>query len=96
MLKKLFKYSERDTSVRYYIFNIFGFALFLHYLHSSEEKDIYHNHPWNGISFIFGRYKEQIIGQDLKIRRGFRWVSAKKHHRIEVSFGPVWTLFFHF
>lgn len=89
----LFKVSRRDTCDRYYIFSLFGFALFVHRIHHDEEEGIYHNHPWNGISLILGSYMEQRFGEPLKKRWGLRWVPAKTHHRVE---GSVWTIFFHF
>lgn len=92
----MFKVSRRENCDRYYIFSLFGFALFVHYIHNDEEKDIYHNHPWSGISFIFGEYLEQRLNEGLKKHSWFHWLPAKTHHRLELPNGPVWTLFFHF
>lgn len=91
----MFRVSRRDTADRYYIFQLWGFALFLHYLHKSEDVGVFHNHPWTGISLILGHYYEQRLGERLKKCYGIRWVPAKVHHRIEIT-KPVWTVFFHF
>ncbi len=89
------KVSRRDNLDRYYLFSRWGFALFLHHVHHDEEPDLYHSHPWSGLSFIFGRYREQRFGEKPKCRWGFHWVPARRHHRVDLPWGPVWTLFFH-
>lgn len=92
----MFKVSRRDNADRYYIFSLWGFALFVHHIHHSEEKDVYHSHPWSGFSLILGRYLEERCGDRPRIRRLLNFVPASRHHRIELPFGPVWTIFFHF
>lgn len=94
-LNKLIQVSRRETCDRYYVLPLFGFALFVHRLHRDEDKGIYHNHPWSGLSLILGRYLEQRHGEAPKMRWGFHWLPATKHHRIELPWGPVWTIFFH-
>lgn len=96
ILSRLFKVSKRDNADRYYVFSLFGFALFIHRLHNSEEIGVYHSHPWSGISLIFGRYVEERLNDHPRIRRLLHFVKATHPHRIELSYGPVWTLFFHF
>lgn len=92
----LFKVSERNTAKRYYVFSLFGFAIFIHRLYKDEEKGVYHNHPWSGISLILGSYLEQRFGEAPKLRRLFHFLPATTHHRLELPNGPVWTIFFHF
>ncbi len=90
------KISRRANADRYYLFEAFGFALFLHRLHHDEDEGIYHSHPWSGISLIFGSYLEEKLGQQPKLKSFFNFVDAFTPHRISLPFGPVWTLFFHF
>ena len=90
------KISRRETCDRYYITpKIFGCAAFLHRLYKNEREGVYHNHPWSGISIIFGSYLEERRGEQPKLKRFFNFVRAKTHHRIELPNGPVWTLFIH-
>jgi hypothetical protein len=90
------KVSRRDTCDRYYLISLFGFAVFLHRLHCDEEKGVYHNHPWSGISLIIGSYLEQRYGDRPRIRRLLHFLPATTYHRLELPNGPVWTIFFHF
>jgi hypothetical protein len=90
------KISRRETCDRYYITpKIFGYAVFLHRLHKNEKDGIFHNHPWSGVSLIFGSYLEQRLGESPKVKRFFNFVRGGTHHRIELPNGPVWTLFIH-
>ena len=93
------KVSKRENCDRYYLFQAFGYGIFLHRIHTDETKDVFHTHPWNGISFIFGSYKEQEIngGSAFEPKKisFFNFVRAKTPHRIEVKDKPVWTLFIH-
>lgn len=95
ILERLFLVSKRDNLDRYYIFKLFGFAIFLHRLHHNEHKDVFHNHPWNGFSIIFGKYLEEKTNGSTKLCIGFNWI-GEEPHRIELPYGPVWTLFIHF
>jgi hypothetical protein len=89
-----FTVSKRDNLDRYYLLKIFGFGIFLHHIHHDEDEGVYHNHPWSGLSIIFGSYIEQYWNQKPKIRRWFNWIRATRHHRVTL-FKPVWTLFIH-
>jgi hypothetical protein len=93
--KLMLKVSRRDNLDRYYLFKLFGFGLFLHYIHDDEDPWFFHNHPWNGISIIFGTYLEERHGKEPRLRTGFNFVRAERYHRVTLPFGPVWTLFFH-
>lgn len=105
ILDYLFKVSKRDNLNRYYIFKLFGFGLFIHRIHHDEEKDVFHNHPWNGISLIFGSYTEERFKKQRgtiniyklvkKTCRFFNIIKAEEHHRVELPKGPVWTIFLH-
>lgn len=89
------KISRRDTCDRFYLLQMFGIGVFIHKLHKSETKDVFHTHPWDGVSFILGSYNEQEIGQPIKRKSFFNFVKATTPHRIEVNDKPVWTLFIH-
>jgi hypothetical protein len=93
-LLSLFKVSKRENVDRYYLFKAFGFGVFLHNIHHDENPGVFHNHPWNMISFIFGSYVEEHLDGIKKKRRLFNYLPAKRHHRVELS-KPVWTLVFH-
>lgn len=92
ILDKLFKSSKKYNLERYYILKLFGYAIFLHKILKSDDN--YHTHPWNGISFIFGSYAEERMGQPVKRKWLFNYVAAKTPHRVFVD-KPVWTLFVH-
>jgi hypothetical protein len=88
------KVSRRDNLDRYYLLKLFGYGIFFHHIHHDEDKDVFHNHPWNGISIIFGSYREERYMQGKKLRRFFNLIKATRFHRVEIS-KPVWTLFIH-
>lgn len=87
--------SRRDNLDRYYLIQAFGFGVFLHRMHHDELKDVFHSHPWNGVSFIFGSYLEERLGEPPRLRRFFNLISAPVFHRVELPTGPVWSLFIH-
>ena len=64
-------------------------------MHHSEEKDIFHTHPWSGISFIFGSYSEEKLLLSSRKKQWFNWVKATVPHRVSLPDGPVWSLFIH-
>ncbi len=98
-LLKFFRVSKRDNCDRYYLLQVAGFGIFLHRLHTDEEKDLLHNHPWPYFSIIFGCYREELLPQDGYEVKRTRWffncAKSKTYHRIELPRGPVWSLLFH-
>lgn len=96
LLERLFRVSKRDNNDRYYVAKLFGFALFIHRIHTDEEPDVFHSHPWSGISLILGSYVEERPGDRKRKRRWLHYLPARQHHRLELPNGPVWTLFLHF
>ena len=88
------KISKRDNLDRYYLLKLFGYGIFLHHIHHSEEAGVYHSHPWNGVSIILGSYREQRLGEPLTSRMFLNLIKAKRFHRVEVD-KPVWSIFFH-
>ena len=90
------KVSRRDNLDRYYLLQAFGFGIFVHYIHDDEDVDVFHSHPWNGISLIFGSYLEEILSKPARLRRLFNLIKAPRHHRVTLPNGPVWSVFFHF
>lgn len=89
------KVSRRDNLDRHYLLQAFGLGIFLHRIHHDEEIDVFHSHPWDGISLILGSYLEERLGKAPRLRRWFNVVRASRHHRVTLPNGPVWTVFFH-
>lgn len=89
------KVSRRDNCDRYYVWQRWGFGLFIHKLHTTETPGVFHNHPWDGISLIIGSYREQTRGSRPVWRTFLNYVRAERHHRVEVD-SVVYTIFFHF
>lgn len=94
MLFGLIKVSKRDNVDRYYLLKLLGYGIFLHRIHHDEDIDTFHNHPWNGFSFIFGSYVEERHGQSKKRLWFFNKILATRFHRVELP-RPVWTVFVH-
>lgn len=91
-----FKVSKRDNLNRYYLIKLFGHGVFLHKIHH-DEPNSFHNHLWNGFSFVFGSYNEEFQGNSVnRVVRFFNKINAYKHHRVTLlDSKSVWTLFFH-
>lgn len=90
-----FRVSRRDSLDRYYLFKFLGFGVFLHRIKQSDPDTAFHTHPWDGVSLIFGSYTEHRFGKRSALRRFLNFVRATTPHRVELSRGPVWTIFFH-
>ena len=90
-----FKVSRRDNLHRYYVFEVFGYAMFIHHIHTDEQENIFHSHPWDGISFIFGFYLEQKLGCKPEKIGFVNLIKATEFHRVSLPYGPVWSVFFH-
>lgn len=89
LLKRLFRFSTAGPAlVRFYIVP----RVKLHYIFNSDDD--FHTHPWNGLSIIFGSYKEELENEPIKTRRFFNWVYANRPHKVTID-KPVWTLFIH-
>ena len=89
------KVSRRDTVDRYYLFKWRGYAVFLHRIHHSDDPTVFHTHPWPWFSVIFGRYTEQRLRERPAVRWLLNWSKSYVPHRVTLTHGPVWTLFFH-
>jgi hypothetical protein len=62
-----------------------------------DDVEVFHNHPWDGIAFVFGSYYEETPTTPLRLVRLFNRVRHRGSHRVELPHGkPVWTLFLHF
>lgn len=79
--------------VRYILFRVPWFGIFLHHIMRSDYDRALHDHPWGFISIILtGAYKEHTPQGVQEYRRGailFR--PAKWLHRLELS-EPMWSL----
>ena len=87
--------SRRDNLDRYYVLQWKGFGLFVHHIHHDELPDVFHSHPWSGVSFILGSYLEERFGEAPHLRRFFNAIRAERFHRVSLPNGPVWTVFVH-
>lgn len=95
----MLKISRGESLDRYYLLKFLGYGIFLHKIHHSDPPNLYHNHPWDGVSIIFGSYIEHRIGKywpfkTKSVRYGINWITGT-HHRVEIGEQPVWTLFIH-
>lgn len=92
----LLKVSRGASLDRIYLLKLWGYGLFLHKIHASDPPGVWHSHPWNGFSIIFGSYLEeyQCNRGVFHPRRLYNRIFATLHHRVAVE-KPVWTLFFH-
>ena len=89
------KISRRDNLDRYYVLQALGLGLFVHHIHHDELPDVFHSHPWSGVSLIFGSYLEERFGEPPRLRRLFNVIRAERFHRVTLPSGPVWTVFIH-
>lgn len=89
------KVSRRDNLDRFYVLQAFGFGLFVHHIHHDEDADVFHSHPWSGVSLILGRYLEERFGESPRIRWFFNVLRAERFHRVTLPRGPVWSIFVH-
>lgn len=90
------KVSRGDSLDRHYIVKALGCGIFIHRIHHSDPVGVYHNHPWSGLSIIFGHYDESYQtrpGRWLR-KRGLNWIEAGRHHNVHID-KPVWTVFLH-
>lgn len=70
---------------------------FLHYFARSDDDRFLHDHPWDFFTIILNKgYMEEIKGGKYRFRnaRSGRFHPAEWLHRIHLTEGPVWTLFF--
>jgi hypothetical protein len=70
-------------------------CIYLHRFNRSDDDRALHDHPWPSLSVILeGTYREHMPEESVVrdpgdiVRR-----NAEDLHRIEVVYGPVWTLF---
>ncbi len=71
------------------------FNIYLHHFLRSDDDRALHDHPWLNCSILLtGEYREHTP-RGVFDRRRFRLVfrRAASAHRIELTRGPVWTLF---
>lgn len=83
--------------VRYTLISCRWFAIFVHCILRSDPDPYLHDHPWDFWTLLlWGRYREHRLRGPRDARMGtLIRHSATDLHRIEVTRGPVWTLFVH-
>lgn len=87
--------SRRGSIDRYYLFQRWGYGVFLHRIHASDNPTVFHNHPWPWFSVFFGKYTEERLGDKPRLRRFANWAQSWVPHRVTLTHGPVWTIFVH-
>lgn len=104
ILRKILPYRiirKDDYMVRFFLLGSRGegddrWGVRLHHILSSDDDTLYHNHPYNFVSFIlWSGYKEHKPGMSPK-RYHFGNVnrsSIDDYHRLELD-RPAWTLVF--
>ena len=88
---------ERPYLLRWYVIPRNPvFNVYLHQFLRSDDDRALHDHPWMNLSVLLkGRYREHTQGGHRDFKAGqfrFRW-TGRIAHRIELTHGPVWTLF---
>lgn len=72
-------------------------GLFVHRIMRSDDVEVFHNHPWDGVALVLGSYIEETPTTPRRLVRLFNVVRHRGSHRVELPDGkPVWTLFLHF
>lgn len=76
------------------------FNIYLHHFLRSDEDRALHDHPWMNMSLLLiGSYVEHtILAGGVEVRKTYRagdikFRRAKTAHRLELTEGPMWTLF---
>lgn len=104
LLKKVlpYRYVRSDQyMVRFFLFGSRGegddrVGIRLHHILSSDDDSLYHNHPYNFVSFIiWGGYTEYQPNCPPRRYRAGRTnrMSVDNYHRLELE-KPAWTLVF--
>lgn len=86
--------------IRWRLFECPWFRVYLHHIRKSDEDRHLHDHPFNFLSIIlWGGYREWTgphgvwYGKNMPLRKRFVFRKATDFHRLELSEGPVWSLF---
>jgi hypothetical protein len=82
-----------------YIFQMFGYGIYIHDIQQSDPAGVYHNHPWNSFSLVLGEYWESRF-EDGHVTTDrvqfFNFLRAKTYHRIIINTGEtIRTIVFH-
>lgn len=81
---------------RYYVFEAFGYAIFVHKIKKSDPRGVMHSHPWSWISLIFGSYCDKRLGGTETVRNFFNFCRSGVHHQVTLlDDKPVWTILIH-
>jgi hypothetical protein len=98
ILGRLLPVSRKGSIHRFYVRRAGDegrWGLFVHRIVRSDDPEVFHNHPWNGIALIFGSYIEETPTEAPRRVRVFNRIGYRRSHRAEID-RPVWTLFLHF
>jgi hypothetical protein len=98
LLARILPFSGKGVIHRFYLRRAGDtgrWGLFLHRIVASDAPEVFHNHPWDGVSFIFGSYLEETPISAPRRVRFFNRIYRRKSHRVDID-KPTWTLFLHF
>jgi hypothetical protein len=72
-------------------------GLFIHRIMRSDDVEVFHNHPWDGVALVLGSYLEETPTTPRRVVRLLNRVRHRGSHRVDLPDGkPVWTIFLHF
>lgn len=93
--------AENPYLLRWYVIprNRF-FNIYIHYFLRSDDDRALHDHPWVNLSVLLeGCYIEHTIAaggihyRELRCAGDWKLRTPRSAHRIELAYGPCWTLF---
>lgn len=92
---------EHDYLLRFYIFRVKWFSIFLHQFWASDPDHV-HDHPWDNFTWLIkgGYWEFEADGTCKWQTKGFRrFRRAEQFHRLAIgehAGGEAWSIFFHF
>lgn len=98
VLSWLLPTSKKGSIHRYYVHrggDDGRWGLFIHRIVKSDDKGVFHNHPWDGVAFVFGSYLEETPTSTPRRVWLLNKIGNRRSHRVEIR-KPVWTIFLHF
>ena len=69
--------------------------IYLHKFCQSDDGRALHDHPWNSVSIMLKGSYDEVFNNETKRRNAGQIFGRKATtaHRIEIVYGPVWTIF---
>lgn len=98
VLGRLLPVSRKGSIHRFYVRRAGDegrWGLFVHRIVRSDEPEVFHNHPWDGVALVLGSYVEETPEVPPRRIRIVNRIGHRRSHRVEID-RPVWTVFLHF